>query len=144
MTIGFMRVVGLLSSALLAFGLYLLLWGEYPVNVTGVDDAMWAICAVSLLLFLYLFLQAWAAHTPPTHVSVLWALDVAFSVLPLFIAGVAIVANMNFDVRLTTFQWVVVILSGTAAAIDLALIAVFFHGHKPHDREADDDKKPRK
>lgn len=135
MTVGFMRIVGLVSSALLAFALYWLLWGGHTVTVTGVDDAMRTVCAVSVLLFIYLFIQAWAAHTPPMHISVLWALDVVFSVLPLFIACAAILANMNFAMPLTTFQWIVVILSATAAAIDLALIAVFFQGHRPQREE---------
>lgn len=120
------RTIGLLSSALLALALYAALWGGYAPDPKEADTAMWDVFYVSMFLFGYVFIQAAAAHSPPTRINIWWALDIVFSVLPLFTAGAAAVAYVKFGMVFTTFQVIVVILVTAATLIDLALIYVFF------------------
>ncbi len=120
------RTVGLLSSALLALGLYAALWGGHAPEIKDADTAMWNVFWVSMILFIYVFLQAAAAHSPPAHFNVWWALDIVFSVLPLFTAGAAVVAYIKFGMMFSTFQVIALILVATATLIDLMLIYVFF------------------
>lgn len=130
------RGLGILSSAALMGGLYAVFWGGstprplYDVLWPGgdaVDAATWNVFVVGVVLLVYVFLQVWAAHSPPAHINLLWgAADIGFSVLPLFTLGAALVASLNFDLPLNFFQWLTWWLALIATLIDLTLIWVFY------------------
>ncbi len=127
--------IGLFSSLLLTFGLFVVLWsGLTPLSLyfalwadgDAVGGAMWNVFVVSFCLLLYIGVQAGGALFYPAEDKVARALDIAFSVLPLFTVGAALVARWHFGMPLNTFQVFVVILAVMATAIDLLLITGFF------------------
>jgi len=120
-----MRIIGLLTSVVLTATIFALIWGNVAPPINDVDGAIWNVFAAAMGLFGYLFVQAAAAHSPPRHFDVWWALDIIFSVLPLFTAVVALVANWQFGLALNAFQQAFVFLSLTATLIDLSLIYAF-------------------
>lgn len=117
-----MRFLGILSSVALTAALYAMLWGGVALPVATPDEGMWSVCAVSAALFGYLLIQSYAARTPSENIGAMWALDIGFSVLPLFTIGAALISHINFDLPFDTLQWIVILLSILAVMIDLILI----------------------
>jgi hypothetical protein len=113
------------SSILFALGLLYVLWGGYTPSLDTAERAMWHIFWVAAVCLFYVLLQALAAVTQPLRRETGPLIDLLASLIPLLVIGYTVIEWFRQGLSPTTFQLILVLLSGMATTTDVIVFTWF-------------------
>lgn len=119
------RIIGFFlregSALVLAAALIYILWVKPLSAPATVNEAMWYVFALSVIVMVYTALQAFAAVTQPLGKETASLVDFLISVIPLLVVIYAGVEWFRGALELSNFQLMAVILVASAVVLDMII-----------------------
>ena len=123
------RVIGFLvregTAVIFAALIWYAIWGGYEPALDTAEQAFHQAVIAGMIALLYVAFQALAVVTAPLARETRYLLDLLLSLIPLAVAGYAVVQNLTGQLPLTPYQQAVLWLGGTAAVIDVVIFTWF-------------------
>lgn len=104
--------------------LYVLWWGHSP-GLQAVDEAMWHVSWIGVIVLLYVALQARAVLAQPRSGVMHAMIEILISLLPLFVVVYAFIDWMRGANALSVFQVIVMMQATMATLIDVVIFTWF-------------------